>query len=322
MRLLVTGGAGYIGSITARLLREAGHEVTVVDDLSAHRNAGTDGDLVVADIRDTAGLNTLLRERSVEGVMHFAALKSVADSWRRPEEYHQVNVGGTVSLLDAMPHAQVPLLVFSGTAAIYGAPKTLPVTEEELAAPLNPYGETKLLAEREIAARAARGDVRFCTLRYFNAAGATLDGSMGEQAADAPNLVPVVIGAALGKRSHVPIYGTDYSTDDGTAERDYVHVLDLAAAHLLALEYLRDGGESAAFNLGTGRATSVREIVAAAERITGRPIPVREEPRRAGDAPAIWADPTRANQRLGWTAHYGTDEILETAWRWYQHRPA
>jgi UDP-glucose 4-epimerase len=296
--------------------------VTVVDDLSAHRDAGTDSGLVVADIRDTAGLSTLLRERDVEGVLHFAALKSVADSWRRPEEYHQVNVGGTVALLDAMRHAQVPLLVFSGTCAVYGAPTTLPVTEEEPVAPLNPYGETKLLAEREIAARAAGGDLRFCTLRYFNAAGATLDGSMGERVADAPNLVPVVLGAAMGQRAHVPIYGTDYPTDDGTAERDYVHVLDLAAAHLRAQEYLRDGGESAAFNLGTGRPTSVREILAVAERITGRSIPVREEPRRAGDAPAIWADPTRSRQRLGWTAQYGIDEILETAWRWHQHLPA
>jgi UDP-glucose-4-epimerase GalE len=315
MRLLVTGGAGYIGSFTAERLREAGHEVTVVDDLSA--GASSHRDVVVADIRDTETMRHLLRERAIDAVVHLAALKSVADSWRRPDEYHSVNVGGTISLLDAMRDAQVPLLVFSGTCAVYGAPQFLPVTEDHPTDPMSPYGRTKLQAEREIASRAEHGDVRYCTLRYFNAAGAALDGSAGENMTNAAGLVPVVIRTALGLAPSVPVFGTDYPTPDGTAIRDYIHVLDLAEAHLQAVRHLAAGGKSAELNLGTGRGHSVLEVIAMAEHAAGRTIPIRKEARRQGDPPAIWAEASRTRQVLQWKPRLDLQAMLETAWKWH-----
>jgi UDP-glucose-4-epimerase GalE len=321
MRLLVTGGAGYIGGFTTRMLRAAGHEVTVVDNLTTgHPSAAGDAKLVVADFGDFETVAGLLREGRIEAVLHFAGLKSVPASLLEPERYFEVNVTQTSSLLEAMADADVGMLVYSGTCAVYGTPGRFPVDESQDPAPLNPYGETKLLAERRIEAAHRQSGIRFCTLRYFNAGGAALDGSFGEDPGQATGLVPVVIKAALGQLPHVPVYGTDYPTPDGTAVRDYIHVLDLAIAHQRALEYLVDGGQSEVLNLGTGHGTSVREVIAAAERVAGHSIPVQEEGRRAGDPPAIWADSSRANRLLSWHPTYGIDDIVETAWRWQAGR--
>jgi UDP-glucose-4-epimerase GalE len=323
MRLLVTGGAGYIGGFTTRLLAAAGHEVTVLDNLEAGdaRAVGA-ANLVVGDICDRDATAALLREREVEAVLHFAALKSVAASWHESERYRAVNVGGTRALLDAMADAGVHMLVYSGTCAVYGTPHRLPVDETAPVAPLNPYGATKLQAERLVQLAARRRGLRYCSLRYFNAAGASADGLLGEDPETAVSLVPMVIKAALGQIPFVPVYGTDYPTPDGTAIRDYVHVEDLANAHALALEYLVDGGASEIFNLGTGQGSSIRQVISAAERVAGRPIPVRAEPRRDGDPAAIWADARRANQLLGWRARYGVEEIVASAWRWQASRLA
>jgi UDP-arabinose 4-epimerase len=321
MRVLVTGGAGYIGGFTTRALLEAGHEVTVVDNLVAgNARAAGGASLVVADLADQAALEELLAARRVEAVMHFAALKSVAQSWVEPEHYRDVNVTGTRHLLAAMQAAGTELLVYSSTCAVYGTPETSPVDESYPTAPMNPYGETKLEAEAAIREVAHGGGPRYCSLRYFNAAGADAAGRFGEDPAHSVALVPSVIKAVLGDMPFLPVYGTDYPTPDGTAVRDYIHVEDLAQGHLRALHYLAGGGESQVLNLGTGRGTSVREVIAAVETATGKVVPVREEDRRRGDPAAIWADASRAHAKLGWQAEYGIEDIVASAWRWQSAR--
>ena len=317
--MLVTGGAGYIGGFVTRALRRVGREVVVVDDLSAgRREAAGDAAIVQMDIRDRAGLGALMTERRIDAVLHLAALKSVGESWLEPVRYLDVNVGGTIALLGAMADAGVATLIFSSSCSIYGDAAVLPVDESQPAAPMNPYAQTKWLAEQTIGLAATRGGVRYVALRYFNAAGAEADGSEGEPLEGAVNLVPVVMKVALGMSPSVVMYGTDYPTPDGTAIRDYVHVHDLADAHVRALDYLETGGASIALNLGTGVGSSVREIVDATERASGMPIPVTAAPRRDGDPAALWAATGLAERTLGWSSSRGIDEIVATAWAWHR----
>lgn len=316
MSVLVTGGAGYIGSHTVRRLVERGDRVVVLDTLErGHRWAIGDVEIVVGDVTDAAFVESALVTHATGAIIHFAAYKSVEESVAQPGLYFRNNVLGTLALLEAARRTNVRHLVYSSSCAVYGTPDRLPVSEDAALRPENPYGESKVLSERLLPWYVEHG-VRHVTLRYFNAAGAWPDGSMGEDPTGARNLVPVVLGAAMGRPPVVRIFGTDYPTPDGTAIRDYVHVLDLADAHLASLDYLAAGGPSVTLNVGTGRGASVMEVVETARRITGAPIPTQAAPRRAGDPAAIWADPRRAREVLGWRARFGLDEIIETAWRW------
>lgn len=322
MNVLVTGGAGYIGSHTVRRLVERGHRVTVLDTLErGHRSAVGDVPLIVGDAGDQAVVESALADNAIEAVVHFAAYKSVEESVAQPGRYFRNNVGGTLTVLEAARRAGVRQLIYSSSCAVYGTPDQLPVTEEAPLQPENPYGESKLLSERMLPWYAEHG-IRHVVLRYFNAAGAWPDGSLGEDPWGARNLIPIVLGAAAlrGGRA-VRIFGTDYPTPDGTAIRDYVHVLDLADAHLAALDHLAAGGRSVTLNVGTGRGASVHEVVEAARRITGSRIETEAAPRRAGDPAAIWADPGLAGTLLGWQAKFGLDDIIETAWRWHVAHP-
>jgi UDP-glucose 4-epimerase len=322
MRTLITGGAGYIGSQTARRLRDAGHEVVVIDDLRrGHRGALGDLPLIVGDVRDEALVADVLRRRRIEAVVHFAALKSVEESVADPGRYFDNNVGGTNAVLSAMARTGVGRIVFSSSCAVYGTPDVSPVDETAPVAPINPYGESKLLSERLLPSFERAHGIRFAALRYFNAAGASDDGAQGEDWTDAPNLVPVVLQAAAGRRPVVQIFGTDHATPDGTCIRDYIHVLDLADAHLRALEVIEATDASLTINVGTGVGASVVEVIETARRITDRPIPSVAGPRREGDPAAIWADTTRAERVLGWRATRSLDDILASAWRWHSAHP-
>lgn len=322
MRILVTGGAGYIGSRTARLLHERGDAVVVIDSLVSGHPAAVDGiPLVVGDIRDVDLVESVVRAHRIEAVVHFAALKSVEASVHDPFGYYDVNVAGTMGLARAALAGGVDRLVFSSSCAVYGRPTSLPVDEDAVPTPENPYGETKLAAEGLLRSLAAGTGLRTVSLRYFNAAGAAEDGSHGEDWAGAVNLVPSVLRVAAGREPAVTIFGTDFPTADGTAIRDYVHVLDLAEAHARALDHLDDGGDALAVNIGTGRGSSVREVIAAAAAVVGHPIPVVEAGRRAGDPPAVWADTSRATDVLGWTARRDLRDMLATAWHWHQRHP-
>ncbi len=322
MRVLVTGGAGYIGSHTVSRLVADGHTVSVLDSLEHGHPAAVAGvPLHVGDVRDTSLIRGILRAERSEAVIHFAASKSVAESVADPGRYFDVNVTGSLSLLRAMAEEGVGRLVLSSTCAVYGTPDDLPVAESSPIRPENPYGESKFLMERMAGWFEGAHGLRTSTLRYFNAAGAALDGSNGEDWRSAENLVPVVMTVAAGRKPVVEVFGTDYPTPDGTAIRDYVHVLDLADAHALALEHLMDGGRSATLNLGTGQGASVLDVVAAARTVTGRPIETREQPRRAGDPSAIWADGRLARSILGWEPRYDLDAIVASAWRWHTSHP-
>lgn len=324
MRALVTGGAGYIGSHVVQALEAAGHSVVIADLRSPRPGLfGPRVESVVADIRDPGALDRIFAGSTLDGVIHLAALKSVAASVADPAAYFDSNVVGTLQLLEAMDRAGVRAIVFSSSCAIYGSPASLPIGEDAVPHPENPYGESKLLVERMLPWFDAARGIRFLSLRYFNAAGAALDGSNGEDWRDAVNLLPVVIESALARRRPVDVYGSDYPTPDGTAIRDYVHVVDLATAHLAALERLAGGIPSSALNLGTGRGTSVLEIINAVQQAIGRPVPYQLAPRRAGDPAAVWADPSRARELLGWTAEFGLDDIVRSALAWHEGgRPA
>jgi UDP-glucose-4-epimerase GalE len=319
MRVLVTGGAGYIGSHTAKALAKAGHEPLVLDNLSSgHRWAVKWGRLLDWDLADTEMLPQFLEKEHVEAVLHFAASLLVGESVKEPRKYFWNNVVNTLRLLDAMLEAGVKRIVFSSSAAIYGYPQKVPIPEDHPKQPVNPYGETKLAMERALQWYGNAYDLRWVALRYFNAAGADPDAEIGENHDPESHLIPLIIQAALGRRSHVEIYGTDYPTPDGTAIRDYIHVTDLAAAHVRALEYLGDGGESRALNLGTVRGYSVREVITAVGKISPRPVPFREGPRRAGDAPVLVADASLAGKTLDWKPqHSGLEAIVQDAWKWH-----
>ncbi len=317
--ILVTGGAGYIGSHICKVLACAGYRPIVFDNLSrGHRKAVRWGPLIVADLADPARICGALAEYRVAAVMHFAAYAYVGELVGNPALYYRNNLIGTLSLLDAMRQTGVGEIVFSSTCATYGTPDGVPIRESAPQRPVNPYGETKLAIERALHWYGEAYGIRSVTLRYFNAAGADPDGEIGECHEPETHLVPLVLEAALGHRRQIEIYGTDYPTPDGTAIRDYIHVHDLAIAHLRALEHLCSGGESIAVNLGTGHGHSVRDVIAVAETISGRKVPALAAPRRSGDPPALVADPSLAAEILGWRAQYSDlDTIIRTALAWH-----
>jgi UDP-arabinose 4-epimerase len=322
MHVLVTGGAGYIGSHTCKMLARAGFQPIVLDDLRrGHRSAVQWGPLIEGDCGDPAILEQTFTSYSIKAVIHFAAYAYVGESLQAPDIYFRNNVAATMSLLDAMKAHCVQTIVFSSSCATYGLPKDVPISEDHQQAPINPYGETKLIVERLLHWYGVSYGFSWSALRYFNAAGADLDGELGEDHEPEPHLLPRILGAASGRWPHFEIYGTDYETSDGTAIRDYVHVTDLADAHVLATQYLLAGNASGAFNLGTGTGHSVREVIAAAEAVTGKEIPIIERPRRGGDPPRLIADTTRSRDVLGWQPRCSDlPTILETAWQWQNRK--
>lgn len=321
--VLVTGGAGYIGSHTVKALRQRGREVVVYDNFSAgHRPPVSDADAVVeGDIHDTERLTGVLRSHDVGAVMHFAAWLSVGESVREPARYYRNNVAGTLSLFDAMLAAEARHLVLSSTAAVFGNPEETPITEQHPTKPINAYGETKLAIERALPHYDRAYGLRSTAMRYFNAAGADPEGELGEDHDPEIHVIPRAIDAALGRTSF-QIFGDDYETADGTCFRDYVHVTDLAAAHVLALEALEGGAASTVYNLGNGRPTSVREVVDAVERVTGRQVPYTMGPRREGDPAVLYASSARIKRDLDWRPQFeDISTIVETAWRWREAHP-
>jgi len=323
MRVLVTGGAGYIGSHTCKALARAGFEPVAFDNLSTgHRWAVKWGPLVQADLADRDAVLDALRAHRVEAVIHFAASAYVGESMGNPRKYFRNNVVNTLNLLEAMQDAGVGTIVFSSSCAVYGIPERVPIPEDHPCRPISPYGESKLFVERALEWYGRAYGLRWISLRYFNAAGADPDGELGEVHDPETHLIPLAIEAALGRRPYLEIYGTDYPTPDGTAIRDYIHVTDLADAHVRALDYLRRGGASTAFNLGAGRGYSVREVVAAVERVSGRRVPALEAPRRPGDPPVLVAEVANAQELLGWTPTFrDLESIIESAWRWHTRAP-
>ncbi|MCB9849839.1 MAG: UDP-glucose 4-epimerase GalE [Phycisphaerales bacterium] len=322
MKVLVTGGAGYVGSHCVRRLVDAGHNITVLDNLCAgHADALPKGvPLVRADLADAQTLSEVL-DRSFDAVMHFAAFLDVGESVRDPLKYYQNNVVGTIGLLRVMQLREIRRFVFSSTCATYGVPEQVPITEDLPQAPINPYGHSKLAIEWALRDSAEGWGLGSCALRYFNASGAARDGSIGEDHDPEIHLIPLVLQVALGQRESIKIFGTDYPTPDGTCIRDYIHVEDLAEAHLRALEHTAKGGFNA-FNVGTGVGTSVRQIIEAACAVTDCAIPAVETERRPGDPPQLYADPSKLRDTLGWKPEY-TDitAIIETAWRWHRTHP-
>jgi UDP-arabinose 4-epimerase len=318
--VLVTGGAGYIGSHAAKALARAGARPVAYDNLCrGHADAVRWGPLVEGDIADGSRIIETIGRYGIDAVMHFAAFAYVGESMIRPELYFHNNLASSLALIDAVKEAGIRKFVFSSSCAVYGHPRTLPIREGDPPAPINPYGETKLAVERALHWYGAIHGLRHVALRYFNATGSDPDGEAGERHDPETHLIPLVIQAALGNANPIEIYGTDYPTPDGTAIRDYVHVQDLADAHLLALQYLDRGGADIALNLGTGRGYSVRQIVTAVERRAGRSVACRSRPRRGGDPPELYADAERARQLLGWEpALSDLDTIIDSNWRWFQ----
>ncbi len=322
MRILVTGGAGYIGSHAVKLFLARGHDVWVYDNLSyGHRAAVPADRLIVADLGEVQRLDHALMIHRIEAVVHFAAFCYVGESVTDPGKYYQNNVVNTLNLLEALRRQGVGKIVFSSTCATYGVPEKVPITEDNPQRPINPYGQGKLVVEKALADYAAAYGLASAALRYFNAAGAAADGSIGEDHEPETHLIPIVLQAALGRRPHVEIYGTDYPTPDGTCVRDYIHVEDLAEAHLLALERLQPG-KGLHYNVGTGRGYSVREVIRTAEEVTGKKVPVKEGPRRPGDPPELVAAAQKIQQELGWRPRYNElRPIVETAWNWHKNKP-
>ena len=330
MNILVTGGAGYVGSHSVRRLLAAGHDVWVIDNLVYGHKAcvealGLPADRFVhGDLNETATVRRLLTENEIDAVMHFAAYAFVGESVTDPAKYYQNNVVGTLSLLEAMRSADVRTIVFSSTCATYGIPTKVPIPENHPQAPINPYGFTKLVIEQALADYAHAYGFRYAALRYFNASGASEDGTIGEDHTPETHLIPLVLQVALGQREHITIFGTDYPTPDGSCIRDYIHVDDLADAHLMAVQRLAAGEEALAIkcNLGTGVGSSVREVIAACEKATGRSIKTVEGDRRAGDPPELVCDPSGAERMLGWRAkRLDIDQTVASAWRWHSEHP-
>jgi UDP-glucose 4-epimerase len=324
MTVLVTGGAGYVGAHAVKELRASGVPCVVLDNLSrGHRELVLDAELVVGDVGDTALVRRLIRDRRVSAVMHFAAYAYVGESAGAPLLYYANNVAATVRLLEAIVESDVRMLVFSSTCATYGLPQTTPMTEDHPQRPINPYGATKLMVERILQDVERAHGLRSVVFRYFNAAGADPSGTIGERHTPETHLIPLALQAAAGDRDTVQIYGSDYPTPDGTCVRDYIHVTDLAQAHLLGLRYLESGQASDAFNLGNGNGFSVREVIDTVERVTGRSIAAVTSPRRPGDPPALVGSAEKARRILGWTPKFDTLEtIVETAWHWHRALPA
>lgn len=322
MKVLVTGGAGYIGSVVVRELLKAGRQVIAYDNLSrGHRQAVPSGaDLVVGDIGDRAGLDAVFQQHPIDAVMHFAALIEAGESMQVPERYFRNNSVNTLNVLDAMVAHRVKRFVFSSTAALYGNPEKMPVSEEDRLQPTNAYGESKLLVEQMLRWFNSAHGLRYASLRYFNAAGAA-SSDLGESHQPESHLIPLVLQVALGQRQHISIYGTDYPTADGTCVRDYVHVTDLASAHLLALQALTQRGRLI-YNLGNGQGFSVRQVVGVARRVTGRPIPAVESVRRPGDPATLVASSAKIQAELGWKPNFPElESIVSSAWAWHRKHP-
>lgn len=323
--ILVTGGAGYIGSHAVLALQHAGYQVVILDNLVYGHQDLVDKvlqtELIVGDTNDEALLTKLFKTHDIAAVMHFAAYAYVGESVTDPAKYYCNNVMGTLTLLEAMRAASVDKFVFSSTCATYGVPKTIPIPEGHPQDPINPYGASKLMVERMLADFSVAYDFKSVAFRYFNAAGADPEGLLGEDHHPETHLIPLVLQAAMGKRESVSIFGTDYPTRDGTCIRDYIHVNDLAQAHVLGLEYLLNGGETEVFNLGNGNGFSVKEIIETASQISGKEIIAIECDRRPGDPPTLIGSADKARQLLGWQPQYANiSDVIAHAWQWHQHR--
>lgn len=325
MNVLVAGGAGYIGSHTVRRLQQAGHTPVIYDNLSRGHRAIIDilkAPAVIGDLDDRAKLTHALKEHRIDAVMHFAAYAYVGESVDQPLLYYHNNVATTIGVLECMKAAGVSRFVFSSTCATYGDPERMPITEDQRQAPVSPYGQSKLMVEHILKDHAhAAKEFSFAALRYFNACGCAMDGTLGEDHDPETHLIPVILQTVLGQRDKVTLFGTDYPTPDGTNIRDYIHVDDLADAHILAMQKLSPGSRMF-LNLGTGRGFSVKEIIAAVEEVTGKKVPVVFGPPRAGDAVALYADPSLAKKTIGWEAkHKDPREIIRSAWTWFSKNP-
>jgi UDP-glucose 4-epimerase len=322
MKILVIGGAGYVGSHTVRLLNDAGHEVWVYDNLSrGHKECVPPGRLIIGELADRTKLIQVFRDYEIEAVVHFAAFALVNESVQHPAIYYQNNVTATLELLEAMRAAGVWRIVFSSTTATYGEPEKVPIAETTPQLPINPYGFTKLVIEHALTDYAAAYGFGCAALRYFNAAGAHPDGTIGEDHDPESHLIPIVLQTALGQRESISIFGNDYATPDGTCIRDYIHVMDLGSAHLRALELLQPG-TNLQLNLGTGKGHSVQEVIDACRRVTGKSIPAVHAPRRAGDPSMLVADSSLAQRVLGWKPEFvDINDIVATAWKWHESHP-
>ena len=324
MAVLVCGGAGYIGSHTVRQLIKAGEEVIIADNLSKGHRAAIDSSVKFyeCDIRDKAALKKIFAENKIEAVFHFAAYIEAGESVKLPLKYFNNNVYGMQILLEAMTECGVDKIIFSSSAAVYGEPEKIPIGENDATFPVNPYGDSKLIMEIMMRRVSAAQGVRYVSLRYFNASGASEDGSIGEDHHPESHLIPLILQVPLGKRDHITIFGTDYPTPDGTCIRDYIHVLDLADAHICALNYLRGGGASNFFNLGSGKGFSVKEIIDAAQKVTAQKIKTELGARRAGDPARLIASSDKARKILGWTPQFDDiEKIIATAWNWHKSHP-
>ena len=318
--ILVTGGAGYIGAHAAKELASKGYHPIILDNLvHGHREFVNWGTFVEGDLADTTLLRNIFKTHSIRVVMHFAGFAYVGESVTDPAKYYRNNVTNTLNLLEAMRETGVDKIIFSSTCATYGIPHAIPITEDHPQQPINPYGRGKLMVETMLRDFSEAYGMRYVVLRYFNAAGADPYGEIGEWHQPETHLIPLALDAALGYGGPLHIYGTDYPTDDGTCVRDYIHVNDLANAHVKALEYLLDNGGSLAFNLGNGLGFSVREVIKTVERITGKPVPVLTSPRRPGDPSILLGSSENARKILGWQPYYNTlDEIISSAWAWHK----
>ncbi len=324
MKVLVCGGAGYIGSHTVYELIERGHDVVVFDSLVKGHKAAVhkDAKLYIGDLRDREAIYRVFKENNIDAVIDFAAFSLVGESCNKPLTYFDNNVYGTLRLLEAMNRADVKKIVFSSTAATYGEPKNIPIVESDPTEPINPYGETKLTVEKMLKWSDKAYGIKYVALRYFNAAGAHTSGEIGEDHSPESHLIPIILQAAAGVRDHISIFGDDYPTEDGTCVRDYIHVTDLADAHIKALEKLNRDNTSATYNLGNGKGFSIKEIVEMAKQVTGKPIKVLTEGRRLGDPPTLIASSQRAIDELGWQPRFNTPEqIIATAWKWHSTHP-
>ncbi|MFC4103124.1 UDP-glucose 4-epimerase GalE [Paenibacillus xanthanilyticus] len=324
MAVLVTGGAGYIGSHAVAALQERGEEIVIVDNLQqGHKDAVLGGKLYVGDLRDSEFLDTVFRENKIDAVIHFAANSLVGESMKDPGKYYHNNVYGTLCLLESMNKHGVKYIVFSSTAATYGEPESVPIRETDRTLPTNTYGETKLAMEKMMKWFDTAYGIKYVSLRYFNAAGAHATGRIGEDHSPETHLIPLVLQTALGQRPHISVFGDDYPTEDGTCIRDYIHVSDLADAHILAVDRLRKGGESAVYNLGNGTGFSVKQVIDIARAVTGRDIPAVIEARRAGDPATLVASSERARTELGWNpTRNKLEDIIGSAWAWHQANPS
>ena len=322
MRILVCGGAGYIGSNMTAMLTAGGFQPVVFDNLSrGHRSAIQKARFVDGDLADYELLVKTLKKYKIEAVMHFAGLIEVGESVQVPLKYYHNNLSNTQNLLSAMEATGVEKFVFSSSAAVYGMPEQVPIVEDSPKEPINPYGDTKWAVERMCRYQSQAGKLRYAALRYFNACGAGEDGRFGEDHRPESHLIPLIIQAAMGKRSEIRVFGTDYPTPDGTAIRDYIHVEDLCRGHLLALNKLEQSCELV-YNLGTGRGHSVREVIEAVKKVSGKDFKVVESARRAGDAPKLVSDVTKAKKELGWKTEFGElEQMLSTAWQWHNKYP-